>query len=235
MTAEEIVRELEPMGAESYRKVMRNHGAQDPLFGVKISDMKPIQKRIKKAYELALELYATGVYDAQYLAGLVADESKMTEEDLRRWLATANCGAISGTSVAWVAAESRHGQALALEWIESPDERTADAGWHTLSSLVAVKEDAELDPALLTELLQRVGRTLHQQPNRVRAAMNGFVIAAGTYVSGLTALAMEIGEQLGPVSVDMGNTACQVPFAPDYLRKVQARGTVGKKRKTARC
>jgi hypothetical protein len=24
----------------------------------------------------------------------------------------------------------------------------------------------------------------------------------------------------------MGNTSCQVPFAPDYIRKVQKRGTI---------
>jgi hypothetical protein len=37
------------------------------------------------------------------------------------------------------------------------------------------------------------------------------------------------------VTADMGNTSCQVPFAPDYIRKVQKRGTSGKKRKSAKC
>ena len=36
-------------------------------------------------------------------------------------------------------------------------------------------------------------------------------------------------------TVDMGDTACKVPFIPDYIRKVEARGTIGKKRKTVRC
>ena len=29
--------------------------------------------------------------------------------------------------------------------------------------------------------------------------------------------------------------SCQVPFAPNYIRKVQLHGTIGKKRKTAKC
>ena len=33
----------------------------------------------------------------------------------------------------------------------------------------------------------------------------------------------------------VGNTACKVPYAPDYIKKVQERGTVGKKRKTCKC
>lgn len=32
----------------------------------------------------------------------------------------------------------------------------------------------------------------------------------------------------------MGDTACKVPFAPDYI-KVQDRGVIGKKKKTAKC
>jgi hypothetical protein len=65
--------------------------------------------------------------------------------------------------------------------------------------------------------------------------MNSFVIAVGSYVKSLTETAIRLGEKLGPITVDMGNTSCQVPFAPDYIRKVQQRGTIGKKRKSAKC
>ena len=44
-----------------------------------------------------------------------------------------------------MAADGPHGWELALEWIDSPDERAAVAGWGTLSSLLGVKDDAELD------------------------------------------------------------------------------------------
>ena len=65
--------------------------------------------------------------------------------------------------------------------------------------------------------------------------MNGFVIAVGAYVKPLTKLAIQIGEKIGPVTVDKGNTACKVPFAPDYIRKIEKRGSIGKKRATAKC
>ena len=111
----------------------------------------------------------------------------------------------------------------------------AAAGWATLSSLVSIKDDAEFDLAELKRLLQRVQQTIDQAPSAVRSPMNGFVIAVGSYVQALTNLATQIGEKIGPVTVDMGNTACQVPFAPDYIRKVEKRGAIGKKRKTAKC
>ena len=89
MTAKEILAELKPLGSDSYKKVMANHGLKEPFFGVKISDLKKIQKRIKKDYQLALDLYDTGNYDAMYLAGLIADDARMTKKDLQRWMATA--------------------------------------------------------------------------------------------------------------------------------------------------
>jgi 3-methyladenine DNA glycosylase AlkD len=235
MTAAQIMKQLEQWGTDSYRKIIKNHGAKDPIFGVKIEQMKTIQKKVKKDHQLSLDLFDTGNYDAQYLAGLIADETKISPKELKQWLAKANCPAICGSPVAWVAAESPHGHKLAMEWIESKDENTAQTGWTVLSSLVSIRDDSQLDVDQLKKLLKRVEQTIHQQPNRVRYAMNGFVIAAGSCVKSLTDLAIQTGKKVGQVTVDMGNTACQVPFAPDYIQKVQKRGTIGKKRKMARC
>jgi 3-methyladenine DNA glycosylase AlkD len=234
-TAKDVVEELRVLGTEGYRKVLRNHGVPDPLFGVKVEHLKKIEKRVKKNYRLALDLYDTGIYDARYLAGLIADETQMTETDLRHWLATADCGAVCEYVVARVAAETEHGRDLAREWIDAADENAASTGWATLASIVSITEDADLDLDELKGLLERVGTSIHAQPNRVRYAMNGFVIAAGCSVKALTALAIKTGKAVGEVEVDMGKTACKVPFAPDYIQVVKDRGTVGKKRKSARC
>jgi 3-methyladenine DNA glycosylase AlkD len=235
MTAEEIVEQLRLLGKDTYKKVLLNHGVKEPVFGVKIEDLKKIQKRAKKDYQLALDLYETGIYDAMYLAGLVADDPKMKKEDLREWAEKANCAMLSEYTVPWVAAESQHGRELALEWIESRQESVAAAGWATLSGLVAIKDDAELDLAELKRLLQRVQKTIHQQPDRVRYVMNSFVISVGSYVQSLTDIALATATKIGPVSVDVGGTACKVPSAPEYIRKVRERGSIGKKRKTTKC
>lgn len=235
MTATEIVDALKPLAAASYKRILHNHGVPEPVLGVKIEELKKFQKRIKKDYRLALDLYDTGIYDARYLAGLVADESQMTKRDLQRWIDTANCGPLCEHTVAAVAAESRYGRELALEWIGSPKEQVAAAGWATMSGRVATKDDAELDIPELKRLLQRVQKEIHRERNTVRYAMNGFVIAVGRYVKSLTEAAVKTAEKIGIVEVDMVGTACKVPFAPDYIKKVQDRGSIGKKRKAARC
>jgi hypothetical protein len=235
MTAKQILAELKPLGSESYKKVIFSHGVKEPCFGVKISDLQKIQKRIKKDYQLALDLYDTGNYDAMYLAGLIADDAQMTKKDLQRWIANATHSPLAGSTVPWVAAGSPHGWELALEWIDSKRTLTAAAGWATLRSLVSIKDDSKLDMAELKRLLERVRKSIQQAPDDVRSSMNGFVIAVGSCVQPLTDTAIQIGEKIGPVTADKGNTSCQVPFAPDYIRKVQKRGAIGKKRGTAKC
>src|SRR5215212_10014087 len=117
MTAKDILAELKPLGSESYKRVLSKHGVREPFFGVKISDLQRIRKRIKTNYQLALHLYETGNYDAMYLAGLIADDARMTRKDLTRWITRTTHSALASFTVPWVAAGSPHGWDLALEWI----------------------------------------------------------------------------------------------------------------------
>ena len=170
-----------------------------------------------------------------YLAGLIADDARMTKRDLNKWAASAYGGALTGSTVPWVAAEGGHSYELALQWVESAKAHVAVVGWSTLSCIVALRDDVELDLPHLKALLRRVEETIHQAPNEVRYAMNGFVISVGCYVAPLADFAIQTAERIGEVTVDIGHTACQVPFGPDCIRNAQARGTIGRKRKTVKC
>lgn len=235
MTVQEIMAELEAMATESTRKTLINHGGPSTQMGVKVEDLKKIQKKIKKNYELSLELYDTGIPDAQYLAGLIADEKRMTKKDLQHWADTASWNMQSEYTVPWIAAESDHGWELALRWIDSKKESIQSSGWATLASLASIKSDEELDLKEWKNLLKRVEKEIHSSANRVRYVMNNFVIATGSFISALSAEAQKTASAIGKVSVNVGNTACKVPFAPDYIQKVIDKGYLGKKKKMARC
>lgn len=234
-TAAEIVAELKKLGSESIKKIFLRHGAREPFFGVKVEDMKKIQKRVKKDHALALELYDTGIGDAQYLAGLIADPPKMTKAQLQKWVKTAAWGMVGEYTVPWVASESRFGAELARAWMDSKNEDIAASGWATWSSLVGITPDEDLDLDELVDLLERVQEQIHAAPNRVRYVMNGFVISVGAFVPALTARAKAVARAIGQVEVDMGGTSCQVPDAVTYIQKVEKAGRVGKKRASARC
>src|ERR1700735_5108415 len=139
MTVQEIMDDLQSHGSESIKKILLKHGVKEPFFGVKIEYLKPLQKKLKVDYQLAKDLYATGNADAMYLAGLIADDEKMTPGDLDTWAMQAVSNNISDFTVPWVAAEGKYGYEMALKWIDSPDEHVAAAGWATLGNLAALK------------------------------------------------------------------------------------------------
>ncbi|NJL27204.1 MAG: DNA alkylation repair protein [Thermoanaerobaculia bacterium] len=235
MDVAEVMTRLEALGSAQTKKTHLNHGAVEPLFGVKVGDLKPIVKKIKTNQPLASRLYATGNSDAMYLAGLIADPKTIGRDELERWAKTASWHMISEYTVAWVAAESPHGWDMGLRWIDASEPHVQSSGWATLACVVQMAPDDELDLPKLRQLLARVEKELHGAANRVRYTMNGFVISVGCYVTPLSETARKIGVALGKVEVNVGKTACKVPSAPEYIDKVAGMGRLGKKRKEVRC
>lgn len=235
MTADEVLAELKALGTEQTKKTFLRHGAKEPFFGVKIGDLKTIQKRVKKNHALALALYDSGVSDAMYLAALVAEPQKMTKPQLQKWAKQAYWYMLSQYPVAWVAAESRFARELAVEWMASKKEQIALAGWSTYASYVTITPDEDLNLDEIVGLLEKVQATIHGEGNRVKYVMNGFVIAVGGCVPALNAKAKAVAKAIGKVEVDMGDTACKVPLAQDYIAKVERAGKLGAKRKSAMC
>jgi 3-methyladenine DNA glycosylase AlkD len=236
-SATSIMAELKSKGKEQTRKIYARHGMDvSRVLGVSTADLKVIAKAIKGQQALACELYSTGIMDAMYLAGMVAEGSKLTRDQLNQWAESADgLQLIAEYTVPWVAVENPNGRALALKWMKSKKEHIAAAGWATYSGLVALLPDEDLDLDEIQTLLDTAVKQAHTAPNRVRYTMNGFVIAVGSYVKPLLKQAKAAARQIGTVKVDMGETACKVPLATESIEKIEAMGRVGQKRKTIRC
>lgn len=234
-TVYEIMNALEKLGDEQTKKTLMRHGAKAPFFGVKITHLKTILKKTKKNHALSLALYNTGNSDAMYLAGLMADEKKITAIELEDWLQKAYWYCLSEYTVPWVAAETNFGFELGQKWIQNKEEKIAAAGWCTVASFAAINDDKNIDEVKYTQLLQIAVKNIHEAPNRVKYCMNNFVIAVGVYIKALTNIALAAATQIGEVEVLKAGTACKVPPALTYIQKSISMGRIGKKRKTARC
>lgn len=235
MTVAEVMKELEQLGTEQTKKTWTKHGATGNFWGVKIGDMKLIQKKIKHNHELALALYKTDNVDAMYFAGLISEPQKMTKADLQYWADKATWYMLGEYMVAWVTSEGNYGHEMAMKWISSGIPHIASIGWSTYGCLLALKKDEELDIKEIKGLLATIQKSIHQQSERVGYTMNNFVIAVGAYVSSLTEQAKKVAAAYGEVKVNMGDTACKVPDAVAYIEKIEGMGKIGKKKKTVFC
>lgn len=234
-TLTEVMQELESLGSEQQMKTYRRHGADGPMFGVKVGDLKKIVKKIKGNQFLALELWETGNSDAMYLAALVADGSKMTPKQLDAWAKSAWWQMLSDYSVPWVASEHPQAFSIAKKWMASKQAQIQSSGWNTYSAAMSVRPDSELNLEEIEGLLKIVESDIDKAMNRVKYVMNGFVISVGSYVKPLLSKAKTTAKRIGAVEVDVGDTSCKVPLATEYITKVEKANRVGQKRKTAKC
>jgi len=234
-TLSDIMQELESLGSEQQVKTYRQHGADGPMFGVKVGDLKKVLKKIKGDQSLALGLWDTGNADAMYLAALVADGSKMTTKQLDAWAKSAWWQMLSEYSVPWVASEHAQAFSIAKKWMVSKQAHIQSSGWNTYSDAISVRPDSELDLEEIEGLLKTVESDIGQADNRVKYVMNGFVISVGRYVKPMLSKTKATAKRIGAVEVNVGDTSCKVPLATEYIGKVEKASRVGQKRKTAKC
>ena len=235
MELNEIMDELKSLGTERTKKMYISNGAKEPVFGVTISAMKPIFKKIKYNQLLAEQLYATGNYDAMYLAGMIAEPKKMTEEDFNRWIEDAYFYMISDFIVAVILAETDIAFTIADRWIDSGKELIMSAGWSCYDWLLGTRKDSEFKKDKLLAMLTTVLDTIHNQPNRTKYAMNNFIMSVGISYLPLHEEAKKIAQEVGKVDVFMGQTRLQTTVATEYIQNAVDKGKIGFKRKHVRC
>lgn len=230
-----IMQELEILGKERTKKIYMSNGAHEPLFGVATGAMKPIAKKIKIDQALAEELYATGNYDAMYLAGIIADSNAMTLTDYNRWMDSAYFYMLSDYVVAVTLAEADIAQEVADQWITSGGELKMSAGWSCYCWLLGNRSDVEFSESKIASMLEIVKNTIHHAPERTKSAMNNFLYTVGISYVPLHGMALEIAKEVGPVELKRDKKKSTILHAYESIQKEVEKGRLGFKRKYVRC
>ncbi|MGH9796447.1 MAG: DNA alkylation repair protein [Candidatus Acidiferrales bacterium] len=213
-----VMAQLKKMGTAQTAKTYSRHGGSKSL-GVRFADIYKLQKQIKQDHALAERLWASGYTEAQVIAALVADPSKVTAALADKWIKTA-AWYMPVDYLAGLVAKSPVAQKKMLEWMKSPKEMYRAAGYHILG--VMMRDDAALPDADCRRILQTIEKEIHSSPNRARYAMNNALIGIGSYRPALTQEALAAAKRIGKVDVDHGDTSCKTPEAVETIQKVVA-------------
>jgi 3-methyladenine DNA glycosylase AlkD len=86
-SAKEILKKLKSKARPDQVEGMARFGiSSERRLGVKVPDMRKIAKEVGKDHALALELWKTGIPDAQIVAALVGKPEKLTEAQMEDWV-----------------------------------------------------------------------------------------------------------------------------------------------------
>ncbi|MFQ5633134.1 MAG: DNA alkylation repair protein [bacterium] len=86
-SANEILKQLKSKAnAENVQGMARFDMATDKRLGISIPELRKLAKATGKDHELALELWKTGIPEAQIVAALVAEPDKLTSGQMDTWV-----------------------------------------------------------------------------------------------------------------------------------------------------
>src|SRR6185503_9147420 len=97
--------------------------------------MLSLKKRIGKDHELALELWATGWYEARLMAALIDDPARVTRRQMNGWAGDFENWADCDTACFHLFDKTPFAWEKARQWSKSPREFVKRAGFALMASL----------------------------------------------------------------------------------------------------
>lgn len=195
MTAAEVLAWLEAEGTEETVEGMTRYGIpNDRAFGVPMGEMRKFAKRIGRDHALALELWASGWYEARTVAVLVADPDEITREQADAWVREMGSWAICDTACFHLFDRTDFAWDAVPDWAASDEEFVRRAGYALIWALSAHDRAAPDDRFL--EALALIERGATDERNFVKKAVNMALRATGKRNAALNDAAIETARRL---------------------------------------
>jgi 3-methyladenine DNA glycosylase AlkD len=219
MKAKEIVAQLEALGDEKMRAQNKKRGAGDNQFGVKMGDIRNIAKKIKTNHELALELWDTGNVEARFLAALLIDPKKLSNDEIAKIVTSEKFTHIADWFYSYFIKEYADKETLRQKWMHSSDVMQARAAWSLTSGCVTRNPELVDIPALL----DRIENEMPNAASEVQWTMNSTLAQIGINHPEYRERALSIGEKLGIYRDYPTSKGCTSPFAPIWINEMVRR------------
>lgn len=236
MDVEDVMRELRRIANPKSKRDYQNHGANDDIFGVSVTELRRLSGKIGPNHELSIKLYDSGNFDAMHLSAMIAEPRRLSEDTLNSMVNRAYCHVLADYVVASVTTEQDMPLAakLAAAWIMSNRDMIQTASWSTLSMLLRIHQDHEFSKPEMQQYLDLARGSFAGASDYVKNAMNQFIIAAGTAYAPLREEAYAVAKQIGSVTIRHSNTRGKILHPASDIERIHAKGHSGKKRTSFR-
>jgi 3-methyladenine DNA glycosylase AlkD len=195
-------------------------------FGIGLTQLRKLAKKVGRDHDLAQELWASDVYDARILGLLIDEPKKITREQAEAQVEQLEHGMLSHvfSSCDATLAKAPFAFELAREWMEHEDPARRRCGYGLLYEL-SKKNPKGMDDAFLLDRIARIRSTIRDEDMWVRESMATALMGVGKRTRELNEAAIEAATAIGPIDVDYGDdNACEPldvlkHLTSDHLKK----------------
>lgn len=182
-------------------------------FGIGLTRLRQLAKRIGRDAELARALWASDVYDARVIALLVDDPARVTRAQAERQVEELAGGMLAHVFASCDAtlAKTPFAVELADAWVRSDDPIRRDCGYGLLYEASKLSGRKAPGEAFFLAHVERIAATIATEPERVRLAMGSALMGIGKRSAALNAAALAVALEVGPIEFTSASGACE-PF-----------------------
>ncbi len=166
----------------------------DKAFGVSMTNMQALGKRLGKNHDLAAALWDTGWYEARMLTSFVEEPSRVTPAQMDRWCRDFDNWAVPDTLCFYLFDRTPHAWGKVEQWSRRRDEYQKRAAFALLASLAL--HDKGGNNAPFVESLALIERAAADERNFVKKGVSWALRAVGRRNAALNAKAVTLARRL---------------------------------------
>ena len=223
MTLKQILKTLESQADSAAVLGMARFGiTAAKAYGWSTPALKRLAREIGKDHALAQRLWSTGILEARYLAGLVAERQSVSERLMEDWVKDFDSWAVCDGTCLNLFRFTPFAYKKCREWSERQEEYVKRAAF-ALMACLAVSDKAAPDRTFLS-LLPVIKREASDERKYVRKAVNWALRQIGKRNRPLNRAAIEVARQIhhldSPVARWIASDALRELRSPAVQRRV---------------
>ena len=226
MTYEETLNILRSAADPTFREGMTRFGiAVDRALGVHVPELRRIAKQTGCDHALAMQLFGSGIHEAQIMASMVADRRQFRPEDMDAWVSDFDSWDVCDQCCMNLFRHVPYAYDKVREYAACEREFTRRAGFALLATLAV--GDKEAKTAVFTDFLPLVEEYSHDVRPSIKKAVNWALRQIGKRCEPLRLQALEVAGRiaLSPVAAERwtGKDALRELTDPKVVARVRTR------------
>lgn len=167
----QIVEQLKSRSNPKAVEGMARYGiVSKKVFGVCTPTLRRMAKEIGKNHELAIELWATDIFDARAIALMIEDPNTISEKQANEWVKDFDNWAICDGCCIHLLRKTPFAWKKAKEWVRRKEEFVRRAGFVMMATLAV--HDKKAEDKKFISLFSSIKRAANDERNGVKKAVN---------------------------------------------------------------
>jgi 3-methyladenine DNA glycosylase AlkD len=200
-------------------------GIQLSSYGLGLTQLKKLAKKVGKNHDLALELWEQDNYDMIILSTMVDEAQKINREQVERQVNGLGFWMIANAYCSNLMPKVKFQKELAEEWLNEKDNIKRRIAYLLIYNIA--RDDKQLGDSYFYPIIDKIKDSLQEEENFVKDAMNNALIMIGSRSIQLNLKAFSAAKHIGNVDIDYGDNSCQALDAIKHLKSKQTQKKIG--------